>query len=74
MHRALVKVRLGRRWIIKDIAGLYFSAMDIGLGKKDLLRFIGMYTGKPLRDALEEDAGFWQKVKQRALKMKQKHG
>jgi heptose I phosphotransferase len=74
LHRALVKNRLGRRWIIKDIAGLYFSAMDIGLGKKDLLRFIGMYTGKPLRDALEEDAGFWQKVKQRALKMKQKHG
>ena len=74
LHRALVKNRLGQRWIIKDIAGLYFSAMDIGLSKKDLLRFIGMYSGKPLRVALKEDAAIWRQVEQRALKMKKKHG
>jgi heptose I phosphotransferase len=74
LHRALVKKQLGRRWIIKDIAGLYFSAMDIGLGRKDLLRFIRLYTGRPLRAVLKKDISFWRQVEQRALKMKKKHG
>ena len=34
LHRALVKPRLARRWIVKDIAGLYFSAMDCGLTQR----------------------------------------
>lgn len=73
LHRALVKKHLGQRWIIKDIAGLYFSAIGIGLNRRDLFRFIKMYSGKTLRVALEKEATFWQKVERRALKMKEKH-
>ena len=40
LHRALLRKKLPKRWIIKDIAGLYYSAMGIGLSKRDLLRFI----------------------------------
>ena len=73
LHRALVKKHLGQRWVIKDIAGLYFSAMDIGLSRRDLFRFIRMYSGNSLRVVLEKEAAFWQKVERRALKMKKKH-
>jgi len=74
LHRALVKQKLGERWIIKDLAGLYFSAMDIGLGRKDLLRFVRFYSGKKLKRVLQEDGDFWKKVNQRATKMKSRLG
>ncbi len=73
LHRALCKSRLGRRWIIKDLAGLYFSAMDIGLTRNDLIRFVLAYSGKNLRQVVREDAGFWGKVSDRALRMKARH-
>ncbi|MDY0358016.1 MAG: lipopolysaccharide core heptose(I) kinase RfaP, partial [Sedimentisphaerales bacterium] len=31
LHRARIRRRVPTRWIVKDLAGLYFSAMDIGL-------------------------------------------
>ncbi len=69
LHRALKKNRLATRWIIKDLAGLRFSSMDIGLNKRDLLRFARMYRGLPLRKVLAEEAGFWQAVEKRAQKL-----
>ncbi|HEX6267077.1 MAG TPA: hypothetical protein VFZ81_09300, partial [Burkholderiales bacterium] len=57
-----------RRWRIKDIGALYFSAADIGLTRRDLLRFVRLYTGKPLRQSLQEDAAFWRAVTRRAEK------
>ena len=73
LHRALVKQQLGQRWIIKDLAGLYFSAMDIGLTQKDLLRFVRLYSGSPLRVTLKENRDFWDKVSERAIRMKARH-
>ena len=59
LHRALIKPAFMQRWIKKDIAGLYFSARDIGLTRTDLYRFIKAYSGKPLREALSQQAAFW---------------
>lgn len=67
LHRALIKNALPRRWIIKDLAGLYFSAMDCGLTRRDLLRFIRLYSAKPLREALVADGKLWRDVQKRAL-------
>jgi len=39
-----------RRWIIKDISGLLFSALDVGLTGRDYLRFLSAYWDQPLRD------------------------
>ena len=39
LHRAQMRAYTPRRWQVKDLAGLYFSAMDCGLGQRDLLRF-----------------------------------
>ena len=69
LHRAQVRRHVPRRWQVKDLASLYFSAMDIGLSGRDLLLFLGCYTGKPLREILADEAGFWQDVRQRAHRL-----
>lgn len=58
LHRAQVRDRTNRRWIIKDLAGLYFSAMDIGLSRRDVLRFMARYGRR--------DPAFWAAVERRA--------
>ncbi len=68
LHRAQQRARVPFRWRVKDIGGLYFSAMDIGLTRRDLFRFMCMYTGKPLRQTLREDLRFWKAVRRRAVK------
>jgi heptose I phosphotransferase len=74
LHRALIKNPLGMRWIIKDVSGLLYSAMDIGLTQRDLFRFIKIYDDTSLRDALAYNGAFWSAVQGRALSMHKKLG
>ncbi|MBT8145827.1 MAG: lipopolysaccharide core heptose(I) kinase RfaP [Gammaproteobacteria bacterium] len=74
LHRALVKKHLGLRWIVKDIAGLYFSSMDIGLTTRDRLRFARIYRNKSLRETLEQDRDFWNAIVQRGQSLYKKLG
>lgn len=67
LHRTLCRIKTPQRAIIKDLAGLYFSSLDIGLNKKDLLRFIKNYSAQPLRTTLQEYKNFWHKIEKRAL-------
>jgi heptose I phosphotransferase len=64
LHRAQIRRQTPRRWIVKDVAGLWFSAMDIGLSKRDILRFISIY-GK----AMKLDHDFWEDVNQTAIRL-----
>lgn len=73
LHRAQMRKRTPQRWIIKDLAGLYFSSKDIGLTQRDLLRFIKAYRLQPLREILNQENFFWLKVKKRGDKLYQKH-
>ncbi|MDH4202014.1 MAG: lipopolysaccharide core heptose(I) kinase RfaP [Phycisphaerae bacterium] len=67
LHRAQQRNEVPFRWRVKDIGGLYFSAMDIELNRTDLFRFMTLYTGKSLRQTLHEDRGFWKAVRRRAV-------
>ena len=58
LHRIQLRRKTPERWAVKDIAGLYYSSKDIGLTKRDLLRFMRLYRGKPLREILETERGF----------------
>jgi heptose I phosphotransferase len=58
LHRAQLRKKTPRRWVVKDVAGLYFSVMDIGLTQRDLFRFVKMYTGLSLRRALTSEFRF----------------
>lgn len=69
LHRIQLRRKTPERWAVKDIAGLYYSSKDIGLSKRDLLRFMKLYRGKPLREILETEMGFWRKVERRGNKL-----
>ncbi len=73
LHRAQIREKTPERWIIKDLAGLYFSSQGMGLSTRDNLRFIKEYRNKPLREILSKEHYFWQKVKQRGDKLYRTH-
>lgn len=56
LHRAQVRSKTPRRWRDKDLASLYFSALDIGLTRRDCLRFLRDYFRQPLRAILRDYA------------------
>lgn len=72
LHRAQVRSKVPYRWRVKDISGLYFSALDIGLTQKDIYRFIKYYTQRPLRLNLKNDYKYWQNIETRAVALYQK--
>lgn len=69
LHRAQMRASTPRRWRVKDLAGLYFSAMDCGLTHRDLLRFLRHYSSAGLRRALVEEAETWRRVSERARRL-----
>lgn len=69
LHRMQKRANTPERWIIKDLAGLYFSSMHITLTQRDILRFIKVYRNKSLRAILAKEHGFWAKVEKKAKKL-----
>jgi len=67
LHRAQIRPKTPKRWIIKDVAALYYSSMNIGFTKRDFYRFIREYTGNELRTELNNHMDFWSKVESKAL-------
>lgn len=66
LHRMQLRRRTPTRWVIKDLAGLYYSSMEIGLSKRDLFRFMRAYSARPLRQLLSAEDSFWSRVESRA--------
>jgi heptose I phosphotransferase len=66
LHRAQLRRRTPQRWIIKDLGGLYFSAMDVGLTRTDRFRFIRTYEQRPLRETFARPNRLWRRVERTA--------
>ena len=73
LHRAQVRAQTPRRWRDKDLAGLYFSALDIGLTRRDKLRFLKGYFRQPLRQILRDEAALLQRLEARAELLLQRY-
>jgi heptose I phosphotransferase len=74
LHRMQIRTKVPMRWLVKDLASIYFSSLDIGLSKRDAIRFIREYSGTSAREALENKQ-FWQAVNRRTKKLYRKdHG
>ncbi|HVY53497.1 MAG TPA: lipopolysaccharide core heptose(I) kinase RfaP, partial [Gammaproteobacteria bacterium] len=73
LHRASIHRRLRQRWIIKDLAGLYFSSKGIGLTQRDLYRFIKAYHQQPLRAIIATESNLWSKTVARGEKLHGAH-
>jgi heptose I phosphotransferase len=72
LHRTQIRDAVPRRWRDKDLVGLYFSAMDIGLSRRDLLRFIRIYTGRSLQVEFSERLGYWSGIHVKACRLYEK--
>ncbi len=66
LHRVQLRQQTPRRWVIKDLGSLWFSAMELGLTRRDLLRFLREYRQRPLREIIAGEQGFWHDVQRRA--------
>ncbi|WP_306605831.1 lipopolysaccharide core heptose(I) kinase RfaP [Azonexus sp.] len=55
LHRAQCRAATPRRWRDKDLASLYFSALEIGLTQRDFLRFLRLYFQRSLRDIFQAE-------------------
>jgi len=69
LHRAQMRRRVPRRWQVKDLASLYFSALDIGLTRNDVYRFLKGYFSQPLRQILHEHEPLLRSVSWRAIQL-----
>lgn len=69
LHRAQLRRRVPRRWRDKDLAGLYFSALGIGLTRRDKLRFLKVYFHRPLRQILRDEAALLDMLERKAVKL-----
>lgn len=69
LHRAQIRARVPQRWLIKDLGGLYYSALDIGLTRRDVLRFLRAYRQRPLHDIFAHEGALWRAVKMRAAQI-----
>ena len=69
LHRAQIRSRVPLRWRNKDLAGLYFSALNIGLTQRDKLRFLKVYFDQPLRQTLSREAATLRWMEKRAGKL-----
>jgi heptose I phosphotransferase len=62
LHRVQERRAVPARWLIKDLGGLLFSALDAGLTRRDLLRFVEHYRERPWREVLKRERKFWLRV------------
>lgn len=69
LHRAQIRRNVPRRWRDKDLAGLYFSALEIGLTRRDKLRFLKHYFQRPLRNILAVEAVLLAMLERKAARL-----
>jgi len=68
LHRAQMRTSTPQRWLIKDMAGLFYSAFDLPLTKNDVLYFLSCYR----RDWLCHGSKDLQNISSRAVALYRK--
>lgn len=73
LHRAGIRSSTPTRWVMKDLAGLVFSSKNMGLTRRDALRFIKRYRGRDLRSVLSQESTFWEHIASRGEALYREH-
>jgi heptose I phosphotransferase len=53
LHRAQMRDSTPMRWLVKDLAGLFYSAFDVPLTRRDLLCFLSVYHREWMRNHVD---------------------
>ncbi|AMG67642.1 TPA: lipopolysaccharide core heptose(I) kinase RfaP [Providencia stuartii] len=72
LHRAQLRKKVPTRWRDKDLIGLYFSSLNIGLTSRDIFRFMKVYFDLPLREILKEEQALVLKAGSKAKKIQER--
>ncbi len=72
LHRAQFWEKVPERWRNKDLIGLYFSSMNIGLTQRDVYRFMKIYFDRELRNILHEETTLLAKAPAEAARIKER--
>ncbi|QMR45667.1 lipopolysaccharide core heptose(I) kinase RfaP [Citrobacter freundii] len=72
LHRAQIRSSVPQRWRDKDLIGLYFSSMNIGLTQRDVFRFLRIYFCTPLKELLIQEHKLLAIVENKANKIKER--
>lgn len=67
LHRAQLRPKVPYRWRVKDIGGLYFSALDLGFSQHDMWFFLSHYFAQNIADLLATHGSFLAAVEARAI-------
>lgn len=71
LHRAQIRHKVPLRWRDKDLIGLYFSSLDIGLTTNDLLSFLRVYFDhQSLSSTLRKEQPLFRKARLNAEKIR----
>lgn len=73
LHRVQIRDKVPRRWLIKDLAGLYFSSKGIGLTRHDYFYFIKTYSQAALQSIFSAKYRFWLKVQKQGERLYRDH-
>lgn len=72
LHRAQLRKSVPMRWRDKDLIGLYYSSLNIGLTQRDIFRFMKIYFSLPLKEILKKEQALIGKVSRKAEKIKER--
>ena len=72
LHRAQIRTKVPRRWRDKDLIGLYFSSMNIGLTERDIYRFMRVYFGKSLKEIVRSEQSLLVEAGRKAEKIRER--
>lgn len=72
LHRAQMRSRVPGRWLVKDVGSIYFSAMELGITRGDIYRFLIAYFDKPLEQIMCQQKALLRSIERRALKLYQR--
>lgn len=73
LHRAQLRSKVPKRWLVKDLGALFYSAMECGVTKREVVIFLQTYLGKSWREKFAEQKSLWRAVGERARKFYRKH-
>jgi UDP-glucose:(heptosyl)LPS alpha-1,3-glucosyltransferase len=73
LHRAQIRPKVPKRWLVKDLAGLYFSSMSLHISFRDGLRFLRFYYQQPLIEIFKKHQTLLSKVEAKAKRLYKKH-
>lgn len=72
LHRAQLRKSVPTRWRNKDLVGLYFSSLNIGLTTRDIFRFMKVYFQLPLREIVKREQDLMIEAGSRAKKIQER--